>query len=106
MRDSNECNPVECCLEMCCQILVYPLLEAALNCCAEECRKCCDETKTEVNTNDDYSPLQEPTAPIQQAMSRDTFFKNSVDSTNSANPTNSSEKESIVATTSDTAQPH
>ena len=95
MRNSNECNPVECCLEMCCQILVYPLLDAALNYCAEECRKCCDETKTDNN----YSPLQEPTAPIQQAMSRDTFFKNPVDSTNS-------NKKTIVATTSDIAQPH
>lgn len=92
MGDSNECNPVECCLEMCCQILVYPLLDAALNCCAEECRKCCDETKTD----NDYSHLQEPTAPIQKAMSRDNFFKNPEDSN----------KKTIVATTSNILQPH
>lgn len=95
MRDSNECNPVVCCLEMCCQILVHPLLDAALNCCAEECRKCCDETKTD----NDYSHLQEPTAPIQQAMRRDKFFKNQ-------KTRQTRTKKTIVATTSNIAQPH
>ena len=97
MRDSIECNPVECCLEMCCQILVYPLLEAALNCCAEECRKCCDETKTEVSTNDDYSLITEQKDPGSPAMNRNSFHNNSTDS---------SKGESVIATTSDIAQPH
>ena len=95
MRDSNECNPVECCLEMCCQILVYPLLDAALNCCAEECQKCCDDAK-EVEA-DEYSLITKQNAPSSPIMNRNGFLNNS---------TNQSEKESIVATTSGVAQPH
>ncbi len=97
MRDSNECNPVECCLDICCQILVYPLLDATLNYCAEECRKCCDETKKEVKTDTDYSLITEPKDPGSPAMNRNSFLNNSTDS---------SKGESVIATTSDIAQPH